>query len=81
MDVLFDFDPKGLPDAILDLRLPGSIKPGQIPHYIRSVSAQPEKDILAIVEPLDEAAGIRGWTGWAICAADRAGPLGESARC
>jgi hypothetical protein len=33
-NALFEFDPKSYPRAVLDLRLPAVIKPGQIPAYL-----------------------------------------------
>ena len=39
-NALYDFDAKQYPHAVLDLRLPASIRPAQIPAYIASFAAE-----------------------------------------
>lgn len=49
-DARSEFDPKAFPEAILDLRLPATIKPAQIPAYLRNVG----NSVMAKLEPLPD---------------------------
>jgi|GEM_PF-3023675 len=53
-NALFDFDAKLYPNARLDLRLPNTLKPSQLPVYLDHFKQSSGTPVIAHIDPLDE---------------------------
>ncbi len=54
-NVLYDFDARDYPDAMLELRIPSTVKAAEIPTDINNYT-QNKVDVLAVIEPPDAGA-------------------------